>query len=118
MLTLSTLFFQETTAAEPSAGGQLLGFVPIMLVVFGIMYFLVIRPEKKRQKARVEMLGQMKKGDRVLTTGGMLGKVVNIKDEEITLEVDQNVRIRFARSAIAQILRNEETAKEAELAGK
>jgi len=90
-------------AGDPTGGlGQ---FLPLV-IIFGIMYFLLIRPQQQKEKERQEMLTRIKKNDHVLTTGGMHGIVMSVKDDEVTLKVDdaQNVRIRFARSAIAGIV--------------
>jgi preprotein translocase subunit YajC len=89
-------------AAEPSFTPTLLMFAAL----FAIMYFLIWRPQKKREEERQEMLKRLKKNDHVVTSGGIHGVVTSVKDDEVTLKVDeaQNVKIRFARSAIAGIV--------------
>lgn len=76
---------------------------PLMIGIVAIFYFLLLRPQMKEQKKRREMLGALKKNDRVVTNGGIIGVISAISDDEVTLKVDdsQNVRIRFTRSAIA-----------------
>jgi preprotein translocase subunit YajC len=76
---------------------------PLLLGFAAIFYFMMIRPQMKEQKRRREMLGGLKKNDKVMTSGGMIGTIVAIDDNEVTLKVDDsnNVRIRFLRSAIA-----------------
>jgi preprotein translocase subunit YajC len=71
-----------------------------MLLIFGVMYLLVIRPQQKRSKETQRMLSELKKGDEVVTTGGMIGRISGIKDTEITLQVQDGVRIRIQRSAV------------------
>jgi preprotein translocase subunit YajC len=71
-----------------------------MLLIFGVMYLLVIRPQSKRAKETQKMLSELKKGDEVVTTGGMIGRISGIKDTEITLQVQEGVRIRIQRSAV------------------
>ena len=71
-----------------------------MLLIFGVMYLLVIRPQSKRAKETQRMLSELKKGDEVVTTGGMIGRISGIKDDEITLQVQEGVRIRVQRSAV------------------
>lgn len=71
-----------------------------MLLIFGVMYLLVIRPQSKRQKETQRMLSELKKGDEVVTTGGIIGRISGIKDNEITLLVSEGVRIRIQRSAV------------------
>lgn len=71
--------------------------------VFGlvfIFYFMLLRPQQKEQKKRREMLGSLKKNDKVVTTSGMFGQIVALDDHTVTLKVDENVRIRFSRAAI------------------
>jgi preprotein translocase subunit YajC len=90
-------------AGDPTGG--LMQFLPLV-IIFGIMYFLLIRPQQQKEKERQEMLSKIKKNDHVLTTGGMYGIVTSVKDDEVTLKVDedQNVKVRIARSAIAGIV--------------
>jgi len=79
---------------------QLLQFVPIFL----ILYLLLIRPQQQRQKKLNEMLKALKKGDRVLTTGGIIGTVVGVDDARAVLRVAEDVKLEFAKSAIVQVL--------------
>lgn len=91
----------------PDPGGF---FNPTFLLVLGAMflvfYFLMIRPEGRRQRAREAMLKAVKKGDTVVTTAGILGKVHRVEDKEVVLQVDKdsNTRIRFLKSAINEVL--------------
>lgn len=71
-----------------------------MLLIFGVMYLLVIRPQSKRAKETQKMLSELRKGDEVSTTGGMIGRISGIKDNEIILQVQEGVRIRVQRSAV------------------
>ncbi|MFA4875500.1 MAG: preprotein translocase subunit YajC [bacterium] len=100
-----------TMAAPPggqggnSQSGLISTLVPL-LVIFAIFYFLMIRPQQRQQKKHREMLSALKKGDRVLTRGGILGTVHAVADTVITLEVTDNVRIRFSRDAISGVEAN------------
>jgi preprotein translocase subunit YajC len=71
--------------------------------LFAILYFLMIRPQQQRQKKHQEMISNIKTDDRVITIGGIYGTIVKIKDSSIILEVADNVRIEFLKTAIAQI---------------
>lgn len=84
---------------------SLLPLLPIVI----LFYFLLIRPQRQEQAKRDQMLNTMKKNDRVVTTGGILGTVANISPDgkEITLKVDDNTRIKFLRSSIQQVLGEE-----------
>ncbi|HET6451965.1 MAG TPA: preprotein translocase subunit YajC [Spirochaetia bacterium] len=79
-----------------------------MLVTFGLIivvfYFLVIRPQNKKQRDAKKMLENIRKGDRVVTIGGMHGFVDSVKDDAVVLKVDDNVKIRFSKSAVSQVL--------------
>ncbi len=79
---------------------MLLQFLPIFLIV----YLLLIRPQQKRQKETEKMVQQLKKGDRVLTTGGIYGTVVGIDDAKAVLKVSDDVKLEFAKSAIVQVI--------------
>jgi len=92
--------------AEPGGLGVLFSFLPIVLI-FIAFYFLLILPQQKRAKKRRAMLEMLKKGDKVLTTGGILGTVTNLAKESVTLQVAEGVRIKFARSSVEE-LRGEE----------
>ena len=94
-------------AGQPAQGGLFGGGItgllfPILLI--GVMYFFMIRPQMKRQKEHRSMLDKLAKGDEVLTNGGIAGVVTDIGENFITIEVSDNVRIRFQKGAIANVL--------------
>ncbi|HEU4964311.1 MAG TPA: preprotein translocase subunit YajC [Bacilli bacterium] len=73
------------------------------LLIFVVFYFLLIRPQQKRQRERTSMLSDLKQGQRVVTIGGINGKIVELNDETITLLVSETTQIVFERSAIANV---------------
>jgi preprotein translocase subunit YajC len=87
-----------------SAGGGDWGFIITMGIIFVIFYFLLIRPQQKKQKELKAMLDNLAYGDAVMTTGGIHGKITGLADAVITLEIADKVRIKVARSAIGAIL--------------
>ncbi|KGM50945.1 preprotein translocase subunit YajC [Lysobacter concretionis Ko07 = DSM 16239] len=90
-------------AAAPAPGGFGMSLLfPILLI--GVMYFLMIRPQMKRAKEHKAMLGQLAKGDEVLTNGGIAGVVIDLGENFITVEIADNVRIRVQRGSIANVL--------------
>lgn len=93
-------------AAQP--GGSLIGMLVPMGLIFVIFYFLLIRPANKKQKAVQAMLEGLKNGDKVITTGGILGVVAGITDEVIQLKVAQNVKIEIARNAVAALQKDQD----------
>ena len=92
-------------SGAPGGGGTQL---VTMLVTFGLIivvfYFLVIRPQNKKQKDAKKMLSSIRRGDRVVTIGGMHGSVESVKDDAVVLKVDDNVKIKFSKSAISTVL--------------
>ena len=81
----------------------LIQFAPILLI-FAVMYLLMIRPQQQRQKQMDTMLKALKKGDRVVTTGGMLGTVVGVEDAKVVLRISEDVKAEFTKAAIVQVL--------------
>ena len=79
---------------------------PVLLwvAIFVVFYFMLIRPQQMQQRRYREMLGKLKKGDRVLTKGGLYAVVLEIKDNQLTLELAQNVRVRAERSAVQAVV--------------
>ena len=91
------------------AFGQL---VPLILI-FGIMYFLLIRPQQKKAKQHQAMVSSLRRGDQVVTQGGLIGKVSKVKeDNEIEVEISDGVKVRVVQSTIAQVLSKTEPAKD------
>jgi preprotein translocase subunit YajC len=94
-------------AGSGAAGGGGTQLVT-MLVTFGLIivvfYFLVIRPQNKKKKDANKMLSSIRRGDRVVTIGGMHGSVESVKDDAVILKVDDNVKIKFSKSAVSTVL--------------
>lgn len=85
-------------------------FVPLILI-FAIMYFLLIRPQQKKLKEHQAMVEALRRGDQVVTQGGLIGKVVKVKeDNEIEVEIADGVKVRVIRSTITQVLNKTEPA--------
>lgn len=109
-------FLAFLMAQAPAAGAEqanpLMSFLPIILI-FVVFYFFLIRPEKKKNKEITDMRDNLRVGDEIITIGGIIGKVTNIKDDQITLETgaDKN-KIRMLRSAVGQKIAKEEPVAE------
>lgn len=99
---------------QPAGSGGGSTQLVTMLVTFGLIivvfYFLVIRPQNRKQKEAKKMLANVKKGDRVVTIGGMHGYVESVKEDGVVLKVDDNVKIKFSKSAVSQVLERKEEA--------
>ena len=89
-------------AAQPNAIASLM---PIIFI-FGIFYFLLIRPQQKKQKDQARMIGELKKNDEVVTNGGIHGTIVNVKDATFTLRIDDNVKIEINKNAVTYLKKN------------
>ncbi|MCO5143982.1 MAG: preprotein translocase subunit YajC [Oligoflexia bacterium] len=93
-------------APQPSTLGMLLPFA----LMFAVFYFLMIRPQQKKMKAHESMVSELQKGEEVITQSGIFGKIHGIADKFITLEVDQNVKIKVLKNQIATVLRGDQKA--------
>jgi preprotein translocase subunit YajC len=91
-----------TNPAAPQAFSWI-GILPYVAII-AIFYFVMIMPERKARKKREAMLSAMKKGDKVMTSGGMFAVIAAINGDEITLQIDEGVRARFSRQAITQVV--------------
>lgn len=99
--------FATPAFAQAAGGGgssaAFAQFIPLILI-FAIMYFLMIRPQQKRAKQHREMVAALKKGDQVITQGGVIGKVASVRDDEIEVEIAQGVKVRVVRATVSQVL--------------
>ncbi|MDO8729737.1 MAG: preprotein translocase subunit YajC [Candidatus Omnitrophota bacterium] len=84
--------------------GPLVQLFP-MLLIFGVMYFVMIRPQMKQQKELAQMQSKLKKNDEVVTNGGLHGTVVNLKDSVVTLRIDDNVRMDVDRNCVGRLVK-------------
>ncbi len=82
----------------------MIGTLVMFALIIFVFYFMIIRPQSKRQKERQKMLDAMKKGDRVVTNGGMHGKIVGMEDKTVLLEIAENVKVKVEKSAVSAIL--------------
>ncbi len=96
-------------AVQFSGGGGLLGLAPL-LFIFAIFYFLLIMPQQRKQKKWQAMLSQLKNGDRIVTSGGLRGTIISLKDDAITLRVPpDNLKLEVSRGSVVTVSTPEET---------
>ena len=101
-----TFSMTSSAVAAPSLMSSLGGLIIPLALMFGLMYLLMIRPQKKKEKALKEQLNAMVVGDKCLTIGGVVGKVVNIKDDEVTVQTSvANTLITVRKSAISTVFK-------------
>jgi preprotein translocase subunit YajC len=112
-LFITPAFAQATGATPMGSTDMLIQFAPFV-VIFVIMYFLILRPQQTRAKQQRQMVQAAKRGDVVVTAGGLIGKVTkSVDDSEVELELAPNVRVRLARSGIAEVRTRADAAKDA-----
>ena len=97
-------FFISNAYAQDAAQGSLTGMLLPMLVIFGAFYFLLIRPQQKRQKEHTALVSALSKGDEVLTAGGIFGTISEVTDHYILLKISDNVEIKMQKSTVTQVL--------------
>ncbi|HTV85664.1 MAG TPA: preprotein translocase subunit YajC [Dyella sp.] len=101
-MTLPTTFV--LAQAAPGAASSGLSMILLMVALFGVMYFMTIRPQMKRQKEHRQMVAGLAKGDEVVSNGGIAGRVDDVGETFITVEIAPNVKIKLQKSAVQQVL--------------
>jgi preprotein translocase subunit YajC len=105
-LTFFLLQGSDPAPTPPGPGNPLAMFFPFMLML-GVFYFLIILPQNKKRKEHQKMLDSLKKGDRVVTRGGIYGTVVAVKEKVITLKISPEVKVDFSKSAISYLVKEQ-----------
>jgi preprotein translocase subunit YajC len=104
---MNTFVLPLLMAAPPAdgaagGGGVLMTFMPFILII-AIFYLLIIRPQNKKRKETERMLGALKKGDKIVTIGGLYGVIQSVKERTVIIKVDDNVKLEFLRSAVSSV---------------
>ncbi|MGD9972132.1 MAG: preprotein translocase subunit YajC [Desulfatirhabdiaceae bacterium] len=92
-------------AASPGSAGGIASFIPLILM-FVIFYFLLIRPQQKKTKELREMVAGLKKGDRIITSGGIHGQITAVEEATVTVEISDKVRVKLNRGNVAGVVQN------------
>ena len=90
------------SAGEASSQSPFFQFIPLVLIL-GVFWFLIIRPQRKKQKEHVHMVDSLRKGDKVVTNGGIFGTIIKVGDERVTLEIASKVQIHLERQQVARM---------------
>ena len=107
-----TAAVEEGAATSPQGGaGSMFSGMWIFIPIFGIMYFLMIRPQQKKQKLIQEMLRQLKVGDKVMTTAGALGVITQVNDRTVKINFGKDNEVEYVRAAVAEIIKDEEVVE-------
>lgn len=93
--------FQYAAATTPSTGGSLVSFIIPLVLMFAVFYFLLIRPQKKKQTTRNNMLNALQKGDKIVTIGGLHGTLLELADDTVVIRVNDVTKLTFDRNAIS-----------------
>lgn len=101
----------DAAAGTAGATGGMSGTLIMLVLMVGVFYFLLIRPQRKRDKEAKEMMAALKKGDKIVTIGGIRGTVTSVKETTVVVKVDTDTRIEFNKSAISQVLNSAPAAK-------
>ena len=109
---MTSIAYASAPAAGTGAGGGFASFIPLILI-FVVFYFLLIRPQQKQAKMHQEFLNGLKKGNKVMTKGGIHGTITSLTDTVVTLEVAKDVAIKISRDAIGGALGKDGSAQEA-----
>ena len=94
------------TAAPASSSGNLFSMLLPFILLFALMWFMMIRPQKKQRETHRRMLADLKKGDRVVTTGGMVGEVTDISEDEVKVRIADKVEAKFVKSAVTRVIKS------------
>jgi preprotein translocase subunit YajC len=100
---LPLLMAPPAGGAEAGSGGLIASFLPFVAII-AIFYLLIIRPQSKKRKETEKMLGALKKGDKVVTIGGLHGTIQSVKESTVIIKVDDNVKLEFLRSAVSNVV--------------
>ena len=95
---------------DGGGGGSMISTIIMFGAIFLIFFFMIIRPQQKRAKEREKMLSNVEKGDKVITSGGLHGVVAGIDEKTLLLQVSDNVKLKFDRSAIASVISSKEAS--------
>jgi preprotein translocase subunit YajC len=109
---MNHLLVLAQTGSGSSTQAMLAAIFPFILM-FVVLYFLMIRPQKRKENERKKMIEAVKKGDRVVTLGGIFGKVVSAKDDELIIQIDpaKDVCVKFTRSAVSRVIEPDKRAE-------
>ncbi len=91
-------------AQDASPAADPFGFLLPMLVIFGAFYFLLIRPQQKRQKAHAALVSELSTGDEILTSGGILGKVTAVSEHYVSVKIAKDVEVKIQKSSVSQVV--------------
>lgn len=105
IISVKTQATEGVAPQKPGAGSMMVSFLPFIVIAFAF-YFLIIRPQNKKQNELKDKISKVKKDDKVLTVGGIIGTIEKVDDTEVVLRVDEKTKITFTKTAIVEIISN------------
>jgi preprotein translocase subunit YajC len=97
-------FLIQNAHAQDAQAGDPFGFLLPMVIIFAAFYFLLIRPQQKKQKAHSALVSGLKEGDEILTAGGMLGKITGVSEHYVVVKIAENTEIKMQKSSVSQVV--------------
>ncbi|MDH3531314.1 MAG: preprotein translocase subunit YajC [Gammaproteobacteria bacterium] len=97
-------FFIQSAHAQSAPAGDPFGFLLPMIIIFAAFYFLLIRPQQKKQKAHAALVANLKEGDEVLTAGGILGKITGVSEHYVVVQISDNTEIKMQKASVSQVV--------------
>jgi preprotein translocase subunit YajC len=113
LILISTAYAMGQAGGQGGQAGGIAGFLPL-IILFAIFYFLLIRPQQKKAKEHREMIANLKKGNRIITSGGIYGTIQSIDDTTIGLEIAEKVKIKVTRGNVAAVVSDHQTGAKKE----
>jgi len=107
---MAGLDFGVVLAQAGGQQGSMMSMLFPMIIIFGIFYFMLIRPQQRKEKERRKMIDELKSGERVLFCGGIIGTITNVKESTFIIKIADNVKIEVARAAVSRVLQKGEKA--------
>ena len=104
----AVLVLAQAGGGSGGAGGGLLGMFVPMAIIFAIFYFMLIRPQQRKEKERQKMINETKTGDRILFSGGIVGTVTNVRENSLVVKIADGVKIDVLRGAVSRVLAKDE----------
>jgi preprotein translocase subunit YajC len=111
LMMLTPVFAQQAPKSGNPNSSIFGSMLPMMILMFVAIWFLMIRPEQKKQKQRQSLMSNLQKGDKVLTSGGMFGTVGNVKDKSVMVKIGENTIVEFTKSSIVSVLNEDGSEK-------
>jgi len=96
-------------AGPSGGGGDLMGMMPLVLIMIGLFYFMLIRPQQRKEKERAKTISELRAGERILFAGGLVGTIAEVREHSFLVEIAHKVNVEIARGAVLRVLAKDET---------